>query len=82
MKKDTAFEELYDWYMDHNNWYRPEHKKHYEYQDILLKIREFKAKEKQQIIDAYLQNRGKVEISEALKLWNEAEQYYNETYGS
>ena len=30
MKKDTAFEELYDWYMDRNNWLRPEHKKEYE----------------------------------------------------
>jgi hypothetical protein len=40
-----------------------------------------KAIEKEQIIDAYLQKRGKGGISEALKFWDEAEQYYNETYG-
>jgi hypothetical protein len=39
------------------------------------------AMEKEQIIDAYLQKRGKGGISEALKFWDEAEQYYNETYG-
>jgi disulfide oxidoreductase YuzD len=41
-----------------------------------------KAMEKQQIIDAYLQKRNKGEISEALKLWDEAEQYYTSTFGS
>ncbi len=41
-----------------------------------------KEMEKQQIIDSYLQKRNKGEISEALKLWDEAEQYYISTYGS
>ena len=36
--------------------------------------------EKQQIIDAYLKNRPKATIDKALILWDDAEQYYNETF--
>jgi hypothetical protein len=80
MKKQTAIEQLYDWYMDQNNWLRPEHKKDYEYQDILQKIREFKELEKEQIIDAYIQKRGKRSLREVLKCLDNAEQYYTSTY--
>lgn len=39
-----------------------------------------KAMEKQQIMDAYLNDRPKAGIDKALRLWDEAEQYYNSTY--
>jgi hypothetical protein len=73
MKKQTALEQLYDWYADHNNWLRPEDKKHYEYQDILIKIREFKTMEKEQIIEAF--NEGALD---GLQL---GEQFYKWVYG-
>ena len=74
MKKQTAIEQLYLWYMDIENWIRyDEEKKHYEYQDILCKIREFEKLEKQQIIDAYEKgDKYKFEIS--------GEQYYDKTF--
>ena len=37
--------------------------------------------EKKQIENAYLQNISKGNFSHCLKSWDEAEQYYNETYG-
>ena len=41
-----------------------------------------KEMEKQQIIDAYLNDRPKAGIDKALKLWDQAEQYYTSTYNS
>ena len=41
-----------------------------------------KAMEKEQIIDAYLKDIGKVTIDKALVHWDKAEEYYNETYES
>ena len=38
-----------------------------------------KEMEKQQIIDAYLNDRPKAGIDKALKLWDQAEQYYTLT---
>lgn len=38
--------------------------------------------EKEQIIDAYLKDRKKVDFVNALKLMDKAEQYYNETFKS
>ena len=43
-------------------------------------IERAKAMEKEQIIDAYLNDRPKAGIDKALKLWDQAEQYYKETY--
>ena len=45
-------------------------------------IKQAKAMEKQQIIDAYLKDIGKVTIDKALVHWDKAEEYYNETYES
>ena len=41
-----------------------------------------KAMEKEQIIDAYLNDRPKAGIDKALKLWDQAEQYYTLTFKS
>ena len=41
-----------------------------------------KEMEKQQIIDAYLNDRPKAGIDKALKLWDQAEQYYTSTFNS
>ena len=41
-----------------------------------------KEMEKQQIIDAYLNDRPKAGIDKALKLWDQAEQYYTLTFKS
>ena len=41
-----------------------------------------KAMEKEQIIDAYLKDIGKVTIDKALVHWDKAEEYYNETFKS
>ena len=45
-------------------------------------IKQAKAMEKQQIIDAYLKDIGKVTIDKALVHWDKAEEYYNETFKS
>ena len=45
-------------------------------------IKQAKAMEKQQIIDAYLKDIGKVTIDKALVHWDKAEQYYNEIFKS
>jgi len=52
-----------------------EHKK---YLDEL--IQSAKEIEKSQIINAYLQKRGKGNIVKCLKTWDDAEDYYNEKY--
>ena len=49
---------------------------------IELKIKQAKAMEKEQIIDAYLKDIGKVTIDKALVHWDKAEEYYNETFKS
>ena len=41
-----------------------------------------KAMEKEQIIDAYLNDRPKAGIDKSLKLWDQAEQYYTSTFKS
>jgi len=41
-----------------------------------------KAMEREQIVNAYLQKRGKQSMTGALKNWDAAEQYYTETYGN
>ena len=41
-----------------------------------------KAMEKEHIIDAYLNDRPKARIDKALKLWDQAEQYYTSTFNS
>ena len=45
-------------------------------------IEQAKAMEKEQIIDAYLKDIGKVTIDKALVHWDKAEEYYNETFKS
>ena len=40
-----------------------------------------KEMEKEQIMDAYLQKRGKNDFIKSIKLMDDAENYYNETYG-
>jgi hypothetical protein len=47
-------------------------------QDLIIKAKKM---EKEQVIDSYLQKRGKRSITGVLKCWDEAEQYYTETYG-
>lgn len=76
----TAMQQLYDWYMDASNWKRPADKKHYEFQDILCKIESLYEMEKNQIVNAYLKKRKRTDFLGALKLMDEAEKYYNETY--
>ena len=49
---------------------------------VLDIIKQAKAMEKQQIIDAYLKDIGKVTIDKALVHWDKAEEYYNETFKS
>ena len=43
-------------------------------------IEQAKEIEKSQIINAYLQKRGKGNIVKCLKTWDDAEDYYNEKY--
>ena len=45
-------------------------------------IEQAKAMEREQIIDAYLKDIGKVTIDKALVHWDKAEEYYNETFKS
>ena len=45
-------------------------------------VQQAKAMEKEQIIDAYLNDRPKAGIDKALKLWDQAEQYYTSTFKS
>ena len=45
-------------------------------------IDQAKAMEKQQIVDAYLNDRPKAEIDKALRLWDQAEHYYTSTFNS
>ena len=53
-----------------------------EYETIMKLFEQAKAMEKEQIIDAYLKDIGKVTIDKALVHWDKAEEYYNETYES
>ena len=46
---------------------------------LFLKAKEM---EKEQIIDAYIQKRNKCNMSKAMQIISNAEQYYNETYKS
>jgi len=73
MTEQTAMQELYSWFENTENWSRPDHKKEYEYQDILNKINNLIKKEKQQIMDAYKADTFPCSDSDS-------EQYYNETY--
>ena len=60
------------------------------YNDPLLKdnfiskeeFQKAKAMEKEQIMDAYLNDRPKAGIDKVLKLWDQAEQYYTSTFNS
>jgi hypothetical protein len=47
----TPFREFYDWYLKANNWQRHEDKKHYEYQDILIKIEDGIREEKEMLLN-------------------------------
>lgn len=38
------------------------------------------AMEKEQIMDAYIKDRGLVKLEKAMQIMDNAEQYYNETY--
>ena len=51
-------------------------------ENINFMFMQAKAMEKEQIIDAYLNDRPKAGIDKALKLWEQAEQYYTSTYNS
>ena len=53
-----------------------------EYETIMKLFEQAKAMEKEQIIDAYLKDIGKVTIDKALVHWDKAEEYYKETYES
>jgi hypothetical protein len=51
--------------------------------DIPLSILEqAKEMEYNQIVNAYLQNRGKGNIVKCLKTWDSADEYYNKTYNN
>ena len=50
--------------------------------DLSEFVNKAKAMEKEQIIDAYLKDIGKVTIDKALVHWDKAEEYYNETFKS
>ena len=43
-------------------------------------MKQAKEMEKQQIINAYLKDRPKANINKVLGTWDNAEQYYNETF--
>jgi hypothetical protein len=51
-------------------------------ENINFMFMQAKAMEKEQIIDAYLNDRPKAGIDKALKLWDQAEQYYISNYNS
>ena len=51
-----------------------------DYPEILEIIESYLETEKKEIINAYLQKRGKVDMTKALKLWDEAENYYDKTF--
>jgi hypothetical protein len=73
--KQTAVEWLINEFKANDWWYLPQSMK----EDI---IEQAKAMEKEQIIDAYLKDIGKVTIDKALVHWDKAEEYYNETFKS
>jgi hypothetical protein len=71
MKKQTAVE-----------WLVEELEKHHTKIDIknTVAFNQAKAMEKEQIVDAYLQKRGKRSITGVLNCMDEAYQYYNDTF--
>ena len=52
------------------------------YFDVQKMLEQAKEMERQQIIDAYLKDIGKVTIDKALVHWDKAEEYYNEIFKS
>jgi hypothetical protein len=71
MTKQTAVE-----------WLVEELEKHHTKIDIknTVAFNQAKAMEKEQIVDAYLQKRGKRSITGVLNCMDEAYQYYNDTF--
>ena len=51
-------------------------------ENINFMFMQAKAMEKEQIIDAYLNDRPKAGIDKSLKLWDQAEHYYTITFNS
>jgi len=51
-----------------------------DYPEVLEIIESYLETERKEIINAYLQKRGKVPMEKALKLWDEAENYYNKNF--
>jgi hypothetical protein len=73
--KQTAVEWLFAHLLPHLDWSKTEDRIRFRQLE-----QEAKAMEKEQIVDAYLQKRGKQSMTGALKNWDKAEQYYTETY--
>ena len=76
--KQTAVGELIEYFVKQQK----EGCSHWCIHDLIAQLYVAKAMEKEQIIDAYLKDIGKVTIDKALVHWDKAEEYYNETFKS
>ena len=76
--KQTAVGELLEYFVKQQK----EGCSHWCIHDLIAQLYVAKAMEKEQIIDAYLKDIGKVTIDKALVHWDKAEEYYKETYES
>ena len=76
--KQTAVGELLEYFVKQQK----EGCSHWCIHDLIAQLYVAKEMEKEQIIDAYLKDIGKVTIDKALVHWDKAEEYYNETYES
>ena len=79
--KKTAIDHIYEQFISLFTQYAGDEIDGFRFGELITEAHEqSKEMEKQQIIDAYLNDRPKAGIDKALGLWDEAEQYYNETY--
>ena len=79
--KQSATDYLYEQFIRLFTQYHEEDVPTINFGELITEAHEqAKEMEKQQIIDAYLNDRPKAGIDKALRIWYEAEQYYNETY--
>jgi hypothetical protein len=76
--KQTAVGELLEYFVKQQK----EGCSHWCIHDLIAQLYVAKEMEKEQIIDAYLKDIGKVTIDKALVHWDKAEEYYNETFKS
>lgn len=81
MKKQTVTDYLYKRVMDIFIKYHEEDVPTFDFSKAMTEaFEQAKEMEKEQIIDSYLQKRGKRSITGVLNCMDEAYQYYNETY--